>query len=662
MDSSGTAHRAKEPYVGPRSFTRRESHLFFGRDRERHELVDLWQANRLTILSGPAGVGKSSLLEAGVLPLLDPGKTAVLPTGGVTRRRTIPVAVLSPGANPHVFALLTSWAPFSPPAQLAETTIADFLRHLPARTDPYGDPLLTMLAIDHLENLFADLAWREPHSEAFLGELVAALEASPHARLLIVVSDDHLPSILSYGELAAMAKARFPLAALGVRAALSACRRPLQGAGRSFAPGAAEELVDDLRRVRLGGPGEEVTLVRDTVEPVHLQLACAGLWRSLPDDHTVVTGQDVRAASPDRALTEFCDHVLREVARDHFHGETEKLRLRLRQVFLDDARTPRRVQRGVTETSGLPDAVVRTLADRHILRLGPGGRVRLASDRLAGPLLRNGPAGHDAERPGPAALLHVADLALSEGRLDGAVKHAEEALRHAGGDARLQAEIEVFLGDVHYLGDRVAEAITHYRLAVRHLASLRGTDGAIATLFAALAQAQLRRGDLAAALTELRSAITRNPGDLGVRVKLAWALWQGGRPQAALDAIDEAIDLGGDVSAAIRARGEMRADLGAAAPALRDLERTLPHHSPAARAAYALALALNDEVAAAGRAVPPVEEERDASVLLRVARVMSLTGREQEAAQLAGRARLPGGRPPLPAHLTGVAERLTTLG
>ena len=44
--------------------------LFFGRDQECQELFHLIRSNRLTVLYGKSGLGKTSLLQAGVFPLL----------------------------------------------------------------------------------------------------------------------------------------------------------------------------------------------------------------------------------------------------------------------------------------------------------------------------------------------------------------------------------------------------------------------------------------------------------------------------------------------------------------------------------------------------------------------------------------------------------------
>jgi Novel STAND NTPase 1 len=54
------------PYTGLMPFSERQAPFFFGRDDEREIVIANMLASRLTVLYGPSGVGKSSLLNAGV--------------------------------------------------------------------------------------------------------------------------------------------------------------------------------------------------------------------------------------------------------------------------------------------------------------------------------------------------------------------------------------------------------------------------------------------------------------------------------------------------------------------------------------------------------------------------------------------------------------------
>ncbi|WP_449065118.1 nSTAND1 domain-containing NTPase [Planomonospora algeriensis] len=595
------AHRlaAGEPYVGLRAFRREDGARFFGRARESHEVADLWQANRLTILYGPSGVGKTSLIQAGVLPLLDPTTTDVLPVGRVSHGSAFPSAALSQH-NPHVFALLSSWSPAEAPTRLSGQTLHGFLRRRPARQDPYGDPILTLAAIDQAEELFEGLAHRRPYREWFIDQLVEALDADPNLRLLVAIREDHLASILPHEpKLAGMPRARFPLAALDTAAAVRATEGPLEGTGRSFAPGAAEKLVEDLRRIRVGKAlGEEVVADAKTVEPVQLQVVCSTMWRSLPADVLVITAEHVRRfANADRSLTDFSERMIAEVARDYLDGDADRLRAWLRRNFITEQGKREVVYQGETLTAGEPNYVVKALVERHILRedIRAGARwCELSHERLIQPILQND---HSAERIEgrvlPEEYLRAAELAFRDGEFALAAKQAEEALNRCEDDTWLRAEIESFLGNVAHRREDFDKAVAHYRTAAVLFETL-GATTAVGRLLAGIGRLRLAQGRPSVAVQELYSAIRRVPGDPAIQTELAWALWYDGHPEAARDVLTDVLTRDGDTAEALRARGEILADLGRTAEALRDLDRCRPLQWPSTRAAYALALACED--------------------------------------------------------------------
>jgi hypothetical protein len=75
-------------------------------------------------------------------------------------------------------------------------------------------------------------------------------------------------------------------------AALLAIREPVKKAGRSFAEGVAEKLVDDLLTIQVETiPGESTELTGEFIEAVQLQVVCQNLWRKLPSDEKQITSQ-----------------------------------------------------------------------------------------------------------------------------------------------------------------------------------------------------------------------------------------------------------------------------------------------------------------------------------------------------------------------------------
>ena len=64
--------QAQNPWPGLFWYTEEQASLFFGREAETQELLRLIQRETLTVLFGRSGLGKTSLLRAGVFPRLRP--------------------------------------------------------------------------------------------------------------------------------------------------------------------------------------------------------------------------------------------------------------------------------------------------------------------------------------------------------------------------------------------------------------------------------------------------------------------------------------------------------------------------------------------------------------------------------------------------------------
>lgn len=61
---------AQNPWPGLTAFTERQHEFFYGREQESHELLSCVKRERLTVLFGKSGLGKTSLLQAGLFPQL----------------------------------------------------------------------------------------------------------------------------------------------------------------------------------------------------------------------------------------------------------------------------------------------------------------------------------------------------------------------------------------------------------------------------------------------------------------------------------------------------------------------------------------------------------------------------------------------------------------
>jgi WD40 repeat protein len=70
VERSASAGDADSPWPGLATFTEEQAGLFHGRDAEIRDLTRRAERNALTVLFGQSGLGKSSLLQAGVFPRL----------------------------------------------------------------------------------------------------------------------------------------------------------------------------------------------------------------------------------------------------------------------------------------------------------------------------------------------------------------------------------------------------------------------------------------------------------------------------------------------------------------------------------------------------------------------------------------------------------------
>lgn len=652
------------PYVGLRPFRAEDGDRFFGRSTEARDLAALWRANRLTVLYGASGIGKTSLLMAGVIPLLDPRSAEVLPPGRVSHGSAFPLAAL-PEHNPYTLALLTSWSPDEPVTSLSGLAVPDFLRRRGQRTDRYGRPLAVFAAIDQAEELFVDSAHQNRHRKPFIDELVEALDEHPDLHLLLSIRESSRIDLSPYEHrLGRASQAWFRLLPLIPEAALEAARGPLEGTDRSFAPGAAEGLVDDLRTSEIvSAIGQRSSVIAEDVEPALLQIVCSQMWEALPDDITVITSPQLRThADVGRTLTEFCGRALTAIAEHHGLPVTE-LRSWLQRTFITELGRRSTVDEGLTRTAGMPNAVVRALENRHILKAErrSGSRwYELQHDRLIEPVRRmDDTALGPLPRVKPDEYLRTAAAALAAGELALAQMQAEKALQSsADTDLRLRAEAESFLGNIAHERGEPTEAEARYRAAAPLFEVLQDTQ-AVARLLAAIGQSLLAQGRRAEAVNELRAAVGRIPNDLTVQTELGWTLWHLGQQRAAIAVLTGVLAIDGNAAEALRARGEFLADVGDAESALRDLDRVRRRQRPSARAARGLALATLRNRGSADQEIDTALTEAPDSgpVLLYAARVAALGGDPAVAADLARRA-LAATDPALPPHQRETALRL----
>ncbi|MFM9594845.1 helix-turn-helix domain-containing protein [Streptomyces scabiei] len=157
----------RAPYRGLARFEPADSDLFFGRRALIGGVLDLARAHRFAAVSGPSGSGKSSLLRAGLVPLLREDESDVRPAV---------IRVLTPGARP-----------------------AHTHREALVPKDGEAD---TWVIVDQFEELFT-LCHDRQERDRFLDALLLARRPESRLRVVVAVRGDFYGHCAEHRELAA---------------------------------------------------------------------------------------------------------------------------------------------------------------------------------------------------------------------------------------------------------------------------------------------------------------------------------------------------------------------------------------------------------------------------------------------------------------------------
>jgi WD40 repeat protein len=396
MTATDTPRRVGNPYVGPASF--RLGDPLYGRDREREDLLDLLVAERIVLLYSPSGAGKTSLIQAALMPALQEAGFEVLPIIRVTHALEPRPGMPAP-RNRYVMSVLLSLEEGVPPASqrpVAELATLSLREYLDAHADRDGRTGNEVLIFDQFEEVLTADPTDAAAKHEFFRELGQTLRDRGHWALFSM-REDFLAALDPYlRHVPTRFRTTFRLELLSVEEALEGIRRPAQRMGVEFTEEAAHRLVDDLRRVRRQRPGGDTEDALGTsVEPVQLQVACQVLWSMLPPDATRITPADVvTLGDVDQALADYyADRVARAAERT---GVREAA---IREWVEDRLITPQglrdQVLEGPEDSGEAGHRLLAELLDAHLVRAEMRRQAtwyELAHDRLIEPIRRDNAA------------------------------------------------------------------------------------------------------------------------------------------------------------------------------------------------------------------------------------------------------------------------------
>lgn len=659
------------PYVGWRPFSPADAYRFFGRGSESRSVSSLWRQSRLTILHGASVAGKSSLLNAGVLPLLDETEADVLPS---VRFPAISLRQFDQpiDRNPTSYLVLRAWME-TDEASLPPASLSDFLTDHSVRNETSQKPHTILAAIDQFDRIF-DVA--EYERESFISELAEALRNVPELNLLLVIGDGSMDQFRSYQEqLWKLDVAYFRLTSLAYADALAAFSLPLISFGHSFQPGVADDFV-----ARLGATANDDEAAAGPaavyVEPLLLQLAGLELWSRLSSGIREITSSLMHDLDDiDQALQHFYETAVHDT-----YLITRKpqnmLRGWIENSFISKSGEPQPARVATGLVAGMPVKVAALLVERHFLAVehrSYGTSYRLALPALAQAVVEvnrlwRDTAGEHAldyepEAIAPEVFAVAARDAFAEGNLTDAQSLAVLAAERysRSGNERQFAHTLILRGDIACARGDLDFAEENFKAALSRFSVLQDRNLTAKTL-SALGGIRAMEGDYRRAEQFQRLAIDFLPTDVDALVGLGYAQWYGGSPANAEATFTQALAWDANAALAMSGRGQVRTELQEYEPALIDLDQALsvgltPGDEDDARSARAVALAGLGRAADAERELMMIHDPVPrARTLLRSARVALMAGRTDTAA--ADLERAFAARPPLSPAEDATARRM----
>jgi len=388
----------RNPWLGLASFTEETRSFFFGRDEEVAELARRVQRKLLTVLFGKSGLGKTSILRAGLVPRLrEHGYCPVYVRIDYGRDTPEPAEQIKEAIR-RAAAVSGEWSQVGVAA--ARESLWEFLHHRDdVLRDASGATLIPLLIFDQFEEIFT-LAQSDEFGRAraarFIEELADLVENRPPRdlearierdeeaaerfdfarsdyRVLIALREDYLAPLESLKRaMPSISQNRLRLAPMTGAQALEAVLRP----GRRLV---SDEVAAAIVRFVAGG----AEIANAEVEPSLLSLICREL-----NDARIAQGRteislDLLAGSHESILTNFYERALadqpaavRRIIEDELLTESG-----FRENVAEES-----LQRRFAAAGAAPDTLA-TLVNRRLLRIEERldvRRVELTHDVLCG--------------------------------------------------------------------------------------------------------------------------------------------------------------------------------------------------------------------------------------------------------------------------------------
>jgi hypothetical protein len=353
----------KAPFIGPRPFTEADAKIFFGRESELAALTAEVLSTQIVLLYASSGSGKSSLINAGLVPVM---------RGEDFKVSQVRVNTLASSDE-------------QPPVDLLSKAIRNSA--LQGSTQP------SLLVLDQFEEIMVAVTYAE--LDEVSETVYDTMARNPLARVVISFREEYLARVGAlFTKASEVSIGNFHLDRLSGVGALEAFERSLGTVGFGV-----KEEAGQLFLEKLAGPtqrhGAEVGF-----EPLYLQLLGSQLWSSIANRgpagkspnadgvdnaHPAVTVADVHGLVDfDQAIELFYNTSISRVCMLH-HVAEKFMRDWIDQKLVTPDETRSMVRRQENETEGLQTSALDDLVEHGLLRTEPRGEdlwLELAHDQL----------------------------------------------------------------------------------------------------------------------------------------------------------------------------------------------------------------------------------------------------------------------------------------
>ncbi len=338
------------PYRFLDYFDTEDSDFFFGRDQEISQLMDLIEQHRLTVLFGRSGIGKTSLIKAGVMARLLGRHEEHLDDAGVW----LPIYARcqdEPIANIREAALQRAEEEgYDIDDSVDSDELADLLSAIATASSQR-----IVVFLDQAEELFVKLggAVRDSAIQQLKQCLAAADE---RVRLVLSIREDYLGELYELeDELPGIMANLYRLHKLDKQQAEQAIVQPAENFGLHVERKLVDQLVEDL--------------AREGIEPVELQVVCDRLYQQKSAGSDTITQRDYeKLGGAPKIFSEYLDYALSQLPILERRVARGILKQMAVSSELKAARSLERIAQEVGQNTRLVERVMAKLVDFRLLR------------------------------------------------------------------------------------------------------------------------------------------------------------------------------------------------------------------------------------------------------------------------------------------------------